>query len=58
VLLIVVASPDGEPYVGGQQYYFDDQDQQENYQQGKYSMGIPCPIYIIVNYLVICMCQF
>ena len=31
---------DGEQFVGDQEYYFDKQDQQEHFDQGKYSMGL------------------
>ena len=27
-------------FVGDQEYYFDEQDQQEHFDQGKYSMGL------------------
>ena len=33
------SSIDGEKYVGDQEQYFEDQDQQENFEQGKYSIG-------------------
>ena len=35
----VLSSIDGEQFVGDQGYYFDEQDQQEYFAQGKYSMG-------------------
>ena len=34
--------------MGDQEYYFDDQDQQGNFEQGKYSMGSPYPIYYLI----------
>jgi hypothetical protein len=33
------SSIDGEYYAGGQEYYCDNQEQQEQYEQGKYNMG-------------------
>ena len=38
-MLLWLSSIDGEPFVGDQEYYFDEQDQQEYFDQGKYSMG-------------------
>ena len=35
----VLSSIDGEQFVGDQGYNFDEQDQQEYFAQGKYSMG-------------------
>jgi hypothetical protein len=41
---------DGEHYDGDQGQYFDDQqDQQKFIDQGKYSMGFPCPIHHLIN---------
>jgi hypothetical protein len=40
--MLVVAywsSIDGEYYVGDQEYYCNNQEQQEQYEQGKYNMG-------------------
>jgi hypothetical protein len=34
------SSSDGEKYVGNQEYFEDQQDQQEFVNQGKYSMGL------------------
>jgi hypothetical protein len=33
------SSIDGEQYYSDQEQYFDKQDQQEHFEQGKYSMG-------------------
>ena len=38
-MLLWLSSIDGEQFVGDQEYYFDEQDQQEHFVQGKYSMG-------------------
>ena len=38
-MLLLLLSIDGEQFVGDQEYYFDEQDQQEHFVQGKYSMG-------------------
>ena len=38
-MLLWLSSIDGEQFVGDQKYYFDEQDQQEYFAQGKYSMG-------------------
>ena len=35
----VLSSIDGEQFVGDQEYYFDLQEHQEYFAQGKYSMG-------------------
>jgi hypothetical protein len=32
-------SIDGEYYAGDQEYYYDNPEQQEQYEQGKYNMG-------------------
>ena len=34
-MLMWWSSIDGEQFAGDQEYYFDDQDQQENFEQGK-----------------------
>jgi hypothetical protein len=52
-----LSSIDDEQFVGDQEQYFEEQDQQELYfDQGKYNMGFPCcPIYF--NYVTsYCMC--
>jgi hypothetical protein len=53
----VLSSIDGEQFVGDQEQYFEEQDQQGLYfDQGKYNMGFPyCPIHFnhIKSY---CMC--
>ena len=47
-MLLWLSSIDGEQYVGDQEYYFDEQDQQEHFVQGKYSMGSSLfPIHLI-----------
>ena len=38
-MLLWLSSIDGEQFMGDQEYYFDEQDQQEPFAQGKYSMG-------------------
>ena len=38
-MLLWLSSIDGKQIVGDQEYYFDKQDQQEHFVQGKYSMG-------------------
>ena len=38
-MLLWLSSIDGEQFVGDQEYYFDQQDQQEHFVQGKYIMG-------------------
>ena len=38
-MLLWLSSIDGEQFVGDQGYDFDEQDQQEYFAQGKYSMG-------------------
>ena len=38
-MLLCWSSIDGEQFVGDQEYYFDEQDLQELFDQGKYSMG-------------------
>ena len=53
----VLSSIDGEQFVGDQGYYFDVQDQQEYFAQGKYSMGsslFPIHFNSLNSY---CMCR-
>ena len=38
-MLLWLSSIDDEQFVGDQEYYFDEQDQQEHFVQGKYNMG-------------------
>ena len=38
-MLLWLLSIDGEQFMGDQEYYFDEQDQQKHFDQGKYSMG-------------------
>jgi hypothetical protein len=53
----VLSSIDGEQFVGDQEQYFEEQDQQELYfDQGKYNMGSPC-CHIHFNHMKsYCMC--
>jgi hypothetical protein len=45
------SSIDGEYYAGDQEYFGDNLDPQEQYEQGKYNMGIPyCPIHSLLSY--------
>ena len=37
-MLLWLSSIDGEQFMGDQEYYFDEQDQQEHFIQGKYGM--------------------
>ena len=47
-LLLWISSIDGEQFVGDQEYYFNELDQQEYFSQGKYSMGSSLfPIHLI-----------
>ena len=39
-MLLWLSGIDGEQFVGDQGYDFDEQDQQEYFAQGKYSMGL------------------
>ena len=39
-MLLWLSSIDGEQFVGDQEYYFDEQEQQEHFVQGKYSIGL------------------
>ena len=46
-MLLWLSSIDGEQFVGDQEYYFDEQQQQEYFVQGKYSMGLSLfPIHL------------
>jgi hypothetical protein len=55
-MLPCLSSLDGEEYVGNQEYFEDQQDQQECANQGKYSMGLPwCPIHYIIYSLCMCL---
>ena len=38
-MLLWLSSIDGKQFMGDQEYYFDEQEQQEYFVQGKYSMG-------------------
>ena len=49
VLLYWWWSVDGEKYDGEQGQYFNEQDQQEHFEQGKYSMGLSLlPTHFII----------
>ena len=39
-MLLWLSSIDGEQFMGDEEYYFDEQDQQEHFVQGKYSIGL------------------
>jgi hypothetical protein len=55
-VLGLLSSPDGEQFFGDQEQYFDELDQQNYFDPGKYNMGSPCcPIHFnhINSY---CMC--
>ena len=39
-MLLLLSSIDGEQFVGHQEYYFDEQEQQGHFVQGKYNMGL------------------
>ena len=55
-MLLWLSSIDGEQFVGDQGYDFDEQDQQEYFAQGKYSMGSSLfPIYLIHSIHVACV---
>ena len=38
-MLLWLSSIDSEQFMGDQEYYFDEQEQQEHFVQGKYIMG-------------------
>jgi hypothetical protein len=38
-VLLIVVRVDGDCYTGDEMYYYDNPDQQEFYEQGKYNMG-------------------
>ena len=49
VLLYWWSSVDGEKYDGEQGQYFNEQDQQEHFEQGKYNMGLSLlPTHFII----------
>ena len=53
----VLSSIDGEQFMGEQEYYFDEHDQQELFVQGKYSLGSSLfPIHFNTLNLC-CMCH-
>jgi hypothetical protein len=55
-VLGLLSSSDGEQFFGDQEQYFEEPDQQNYFDQGKYNMGSPCcPIHFnhINSY---CMC--
>ena len=56
-MLLWISSIDGEQFVGDQEYYFDEQDQQEHFVQGKYSMGSSLFPINFNTYNSYCMCH-
>ena len=48
-MLLWLSSIDGEQFVGDQEYYFDEQDQQEYFDQGKYIMGLSLFACVTLN---------
>jgi hypothetical protein len=53
----VLSSIDGEQFVGDQEPYFEEQDQQELcFDQGKYNMGSPCCSIHFNHMKSYCMC--
>ena len=55
-MLLWLSSIDGKRFVGDQENYFDEQDQQEYFVQGKYSMGLSLfPIKLIHLIHVACV---
>ena len=56
-MLLWLSSIDGEQFVGDQEYYFDELDQQEYFVQGKYSLGSSLfPIHFN-TFNSCCMCR-
>ena len=56
-MLLWLSSIEGEQFVGDQEYYFDEQEQQEYFVQCKYSMGSSLfPIYLN-TFNSCCMCH-
>ena len=56
-LLLWLLSIDGEQFVGDQEYYFDEQDQQEHFVQGKYNMGLSLFPINFNTFNSCCMCH-
>ena len=48
-MLVWLSSVDDEQFVGDQEYYFDEQDQQEHFVQGKYSMGSSLFLFTLIH---------
>ena len=58
-MLLWLSNIDGEQFVGDQEYYFDEQDQQEPFDQGKYIMGLslfPINLNILNSYMHVSPC--
>ena len=56
-MLLLLSSIDGEQFAGEQEYNFDEQDQQEHFVQGKYSMRLSLfPIHLN-TFNPCCMCH-
>ena len=56
-MLLWLSSIDGEQFVGDQEYYFDEQQQQEYFVQGKYRMGLSLFPIIFNTFKSYCMCH-
>ena len=56
-MLLWLSSIDGEQFMGDQEYYFDEQDQQERFIQGKYSMGLSLFPINFNTFNSSCMCH-
>ena len=56
-MLLWLSSIDGEQFMGDQEYYFDEQDQQEHFVQGKYSMGSSLFSINFNTFNSYCMCH-
>ena len=56
-MLLWLSSIDGEQFVGDQEYYFNEQDQQEHFDQVKYSMGSSFFLFTLMHLIHDCMCH-
>ena len=56
-MLLCCSSIDGKQFVGGHEYYLDEQDQQEYFIQGKYSMGLSLFSINFNTFNSCCMCH-
>ena len=45
----VLLSIDGEQFMGDQGYYFDEQDKQEYFAQGKLAWDHPCFLFTLIH---------